>query len=157
MRNIWLITDTHFNHNAMIPYCGRPENYTELILENWSKVVQEGDVTIHLGDVIFSKSGTLLQLLSRVKGTKILVRGNHDKEKDNWYMTHGFDFTCDELVKKDVLFSHIPKPKRDGIRLNVHGHFHNTDHRSVEPEISAYYDPEYHKLLAIESKCSKSV
>ena len=51
---ILLITDTHFNHKAMVAYCGRPENFTEIILQNWEQMSDENTITYHLGDVIFN-------------------------------------------------------------------------------------------------------
>jgi len=35
-----------------------------------------------------------------------------------------------------ILFSHMPQVDT-GYTWNVHGHFHNTDHRSHEPELVA--------------------
>ena len=31
---LWLITDTHFGHNNMVHLCGRPQNFTRLIMDN---------------------------------------------------------------------------------------------------------------------------
>lgn len=146
----------------MIPYCGRPENFTELILKNWEQVTDEDTITIHLGDVIFSNASELGDMLKRIKGTKILVMGNHDLNRESWYMSKGFSQVVDSFGMHvdgvgDVLFTHIPRPKDSHYALNVHGHFHNTDHRSLEPEILEYYDPTYHKLLAIENTDYKPV
>ena len=46
---IWLTTDTHFGHSKMVEYCGRPENFSDRILENF-KVIKEHDILLHLGD-----------------------------------------------------------------------------------------------------------
>lgn len=35
---IWLTTDTHFNHKKMIEYCGRPENFEEIIKKELLKI-----------------------------------------------------------------------------------------------------------------------
>jgi len=155
-----LITDTHFNHKAMVTYCGRPENFTEIILKNWEEMADENTVTYHLGDVIFSNASQVGDMLKRIKGKKILIKGNHDLNKDSWYLNKGFDGVCDayKLIHegKHILLTHIPSKDKE-YHINIHGHFHNTDHRSLEPEILEYYDPTYHKLLAIENTDLKPV
>lgn len=147
----WLITDTHWNDPDIVNYCNRPENFGELIVKNCRKVVAPQDIVIHLGDVIFDRAGELDKYLSKIPGTKIMVRGNHDNRPDNWYITKGFAFVCDSLVLGDVVLSHIPLEKfSDGVRINIHGHFHNLDFRKNDPKVASYYNPILHKLLAME-------
>lgn len=157
-RRLWLITDTHFNHDALVRYCGRPPDFTRRIIKNCRQLLAPTDVLIHLGDVIFSNAGQLDELLAEIPGTKILVKGNHDKRPDSWFYNKGFSFVCDAFRIEDVIFSHIPLPQLPpDVRLNVHGHFHNTDHRRHEPEIADYYDDEKHRLLALEHTDYKPV
>jgi calcineurin-like phosphoesterase family protein len=156
MKN-WLITDTHFNHEKIKALAGRPDNYQDLIIKNWCAVVATEDIVIHLGDVIFSRQSELSEIIMKLPGRKILVRGNHDHEKNHWYIERGFDFVCDSFTWRDILFTHIPVKIPDGIRLNVHGHFHNDDHRSQEESIQVIYDEEKHRLLAIEKTNYKPV
>lgn len=123
---LWVITDTHFSHDAMLRNCGRPSNFTALICENWRKMVSPKDTVIHLGDCAWRPEG-MKRLLS-LPGRKILVRGNHDDKSLEKYMAMGWDFACDSIVMKlsgvTVLFSHAP---RWGHRsdINIHGHFHD--------------------------------
>ncbi len=123
---LWVITDTHFNHKAMVKSCGRPENFTSLICENWRRMVKPKDTVIHLGDCSWSPEG--MNRLLALPGKKILVRGNHDDKSLDKYMAMGWDFACDSVVMKlsgvTVLFSHAP---RWGHRadINIHGHFHD--------------------------------
>ena len=51
---IYLITDTHLGHANMVKYCGRPENFTKLIYNNWAKKVRAADTVIHLGDIAWT-------------------------------------------------------------------------------------------------------
>ena len=123
---LWVITDTHFDHHAMISSCGRPENFTALICNHWRQMVKPKDTIIHLGDCAWRPEG-MKRLLS-LPGKKILVRGNHDDKSLEKYMDMGWDFACDSLVMKlggiTILFSHKP---RWGHRadINIHGHFHD--------------------------------
>lgn len=156
----WLITDTHLGHAKMVEYCGRPENHSEIILKNLRKDIKDGDTLIHLGDIcIGNDEAWHFDLIGYVpKGTNlILVRGNHDKKSDSWYLSHGWDFVCDSFsghyFGEYITFSHIPIPNIQNI--NIHGHFHNNLHRMDEETKKGYNDN--HKLLAIENTDYKPV
>ena len=131
---IWLITDTHIGHRNMINSCGRPENFSRLILKNWEKKVANTDKIIHLGDIAWGDDN--LKKVMRMPGHKILIRGNHDPKSLENYMEEGFDFACDELgmtiegVK--ILFTHRPRVGHMA-DVNIHGHEHDV-HRVSETE-----------------------
>lgn len=154
----WLLTDTHFGHRKLEELSGRPSDFEIRILDNCKKMIASDDVLIHLGDVTLCPSEPTsmwnLRFTSEVPGKKILVLGNHDKKSDPWYYTHGWDTVCRSIAIKfmgdRILFSHIPQQQLGRSNINIHGHFHNNDHRSMEPEIKAFYNPAIHKLLAIE-------
>ena len=80
----WVISDTHLFHTKMTELCGRPEDFTALIVRNWSNMVGPEDVVYHLGDVGFYKKGEFSGLIRGLPGTKILIRGNHDKFPVAW-------------------------------------------------------------------------
>lgn len=50
--NIYVISDTHFNHSKIVDYCKRPSNHEELLIEGMSRL-SAGDCLIHLGDFSF--------------------------------------------------------------------------------------------------------
>src|SRR4051794_5722547 len=108
MPQTWIITDTHFNHDRMIELCGRPANFRDLIIENWKAMVGPEDMVFHLGDVIFSRAAEISGIMAGLPGRKILVRGNHDMERTQWYLKRGFDFVCYGFAYKNVYFSHKP-------------------------------------------------
>lgn len=144
---IWVISDTHFNHKKILEYEDRPENFNEVIVERWNKVVNDDDLVIHLGDVILGRDGDLPGIMAQLKGRKVLCRGNHDKSKsDRWFMARGFDFACDYFVYKHVAYSHVPlTPLPTDAYFNVHGHFHRGIHRGPDIDRIDLYDRHYYK------------
>lgn len=143
MAEKWFISDTHFFHENIIQYCGRPFKdahfMNEFMIDKWNRTVSPGDKVYHLGDVACGYGGDdqkLGNLLSRLNGKKRLILGNHDNAKsvalqkhfdkvELWYGRKEWGFTC----------SHIPLPLnhlRDG-GFCVHGHIHN----------NLEYDPHY--------------
>jgi len=133
----WIISDTHFNHDVIkrSDFEWRPDNYNELIRTNWRKLVQPEDTIIHLWDVIFSRAWELKEILSELPWTKILVRGNHDKNKHWWYLDKGFNLVVDKLElnvgDKIVTLTHEPIRVRHN-EYNIHWHLHTKGHRDEE-------------------------
>lgn len=126
--NVYLISDTHFNHQNIATYCQRPSDFTEIIITRWNETVRSEDTVIHLGDVMIGRKSEWI--MSSLPGRKILVRGNHDRQNScTWWMEHGFDFACDALVFRNCWLTHEPAPSLVGeCELNIHGHLHNIWH-----------------------------
>ena len=143
---VFIVSDTHFAHRNMIKYTHRPEGFDELIVDNWNKLVDNEDLVIHLGDVCLAGSRLWDHFVGRLKGRKILVRGNHDSKSYKRYMEIGFDFVCDSfswtIYGKRVLFTHIPViPLTEGYDVNVHGHVHTR---------KDYKESEQNRLFSLE-------
>lgn len=128
--NVYIISDTHFNHDKIKTYCDRPDNFTEKIVQNWRKTVKPEDLVLHLGDVFIGKQEGWNYIYPFLPGRKVLVRGNHDRNHSNgWWMEHGFDFSCDGMLFRSVWLSHEPAQSLpEGAVLNFHGHLHNIWH-----------------------------
>ena len=153
MKQAYLISDTHFGHEAMLEYCGRPKGFEELLIKSISKL-DETDTLIHLGDIcIGNDEHWHNEFMTAAKCNMVLVRGNHDKKSNKWYYEHGWHFVCrqfkDKFFGKKVLFSHMPQVWDGDYEMNIHGHFHNSDHRRHEPELFAIRNG-YQKLIAVE-------
>ena len=149
----YIISDTHFNHNKpMIEWCGRPKDFNDILWKNLN-LIGDNDMLIHLGDICIGKDLETHDKLSKFKFKKILVKGNHDRKSNNWYLEHGWDFVCEEFKDsffgKNILFSHMPRVWDGVYDINIHGHFHNSDHRRHEPELLKIENG-YQKLYAPE-------
>lgn len=138
MRNYWFTSDTHFFHTNIIKFTDkngkriRPFNSLydmhETIADNWNSVVKDGDYVYHLGDVTFQYHRPFNELMARLRGSKRLIVGNHDRLKQQalfncfakismWKGFKEHNFTC----------THVPyrlEGLRDGA-FNVHGHTHS--------------------------------
>lgn len=123
---LWVITDTHINHTAMINRCNRPKNFSALICKNWKQMVKPKDTIIHLGDCAWDDRG--MEKLLKLPGKKILIRGNHDHKTFQEYMDMGWDFAAESIELKfdrlTILFTHAPRWNHQA-NINIHGHFHD--------------------------------
>jgi calcineurin-like phosphoesterase family protein len=146
----YLISDSHWGHKHVAEYCNRPDNFEQKIKNNWKHLVQPHDIIIHLGDVIFGNRQQLTDILKDLPGTKILVRGNHDKgHSDNFYLVAGFSLVCEKIMIKNYLLSHRPTLLLNNDTINIHGHFHNVPMRQWEKDLHERLT-ENHYLLALE-------
>ena len=170
---IYLITDTHFGHEKMQVYCNRPKGFEDSILKKLLQV--KPDLLIHLGDFCIGNDEKWhKEYFSRLNCKNWLIRGNHDRKSNSWYLSHGWDwighYFQDRFFGKNILFSHTPVRYTemksglwgsDSFDLNIHGHFHNNLHRLQESKFVVEGEKERnevdlanltprHKLLSIE-------
>ena len=125
---VFLISDTHFGHANIIKYANRPfdsvEEMNEAMVENWNSVVKQGDKVYHLGDVTMNSKS--LDILSRLNGRKVLIKGNHDTQKLKFYTPHFYDIRGSHELDNFIL-THIPVALQQSERYpdgNIHGHLH---------------------------------
>lgn len=138
---IYFIADTHFYHKSIIPYCNRPfqsiDDMNESLINNWNSVVNKNDTVYFLGDFGFSTTERLRDIVNRLNGYKIIIRGNHDRDRGeiSW-KNIGFNEVITEKQYKliyvdknnnirEVYLSHEPLYIKDE-DFNIHGHIHNT-------------------------------
>lgn len=146
MANIWVISDTHFNHTNILKFTDstsgalvRPgfssvEEMNEVMIERWNSLVKHGDKVYHLGDVVMGtdQENWMKSNWPRLKGRKRLVSGNHDDLK---MMARG-GFFSDVVESRDLrefglLLTHrvthesnLWDHNRDRPMWNLHGHIH---------------------------------
>lgn len=138
-RNIWLISDTHFNHSNIIKYCNRPfasaKEMNEAIRDNWNETVKNGDIVYHLGDVYIGKypdnNGSTEIFLSSLNGRKRLILGNHDNGKDQILQRIFQKISIWRMfVDYGIILTHVPIHAgsfRHKCEFNVHGHTHDNN------------------------------
>lgn len=148
-KNVFYVSDMHFGHTNICKFeCVntgkkiRPwtdvEEMDEDMVDNWNKVVAEFDRVYVLGDVVINRKH--LKTLGRLKGKKVLIRGNHDIFDLAEYTPY-FEDVRGYKVTKEFICSHIPLHPESLSRwpTNVHGHLHQRRVRNEMGEI----DPRY--------------
>lgn len=127
---LFITCDTHLGHENIKKFCNRPDNFESLIEKNWNDTVGKDDTIIHLGDISLNRDAgdSLDKKVGNWNGRKILIRGNHDKKPDSFYMDCGFTAVVSDMSMRfndiKILFSHRPKFDHD-CDINIHGHQHN--------------------------------
>jgi calcineurin-like phosphoesterase family protein len=135
--NRFVISDHHLGHqnswekfkledgSPLRPFTSN-EEMNETMIERHNAKVKEQDTVYFLGDVVINKK--YLELVKRMNGRKILIRGNHDIFKDEDYREVGFEQIHGVRVFVDkFILSHIPLHPdcvSERFRVNVHGHLH---------------------------------
>ena len=135
--NRFVISDHHLGHtnswekfkledgSPLRPFSSN-EEMNETMIERHNAKVKEQDTVYFLGDVVINKK--YLELVKRMNGRKILIRGNHDIFGDELYYDAGFEQIHGVRVFVDkFILSHIPLHPdcvTERFRVNVHGHLH---------------------------------
>ncbi len=84
MSEIWLTSDWHVSHEAIIRMCRRPfhsvENMNKLLIENFNERVTNDDTVYMLGDFAMGQIAESLPLAQQLNGkVKYIIPGNHDR------------------------------------------------------------------------------
>ncbi len=141
MANVFFIGDLHFGHKRIKDFLddkGRSHRYgndykenMQIIADRWNEVVTKRDRVYVLGDTAFNDEG--FDMLKTLKGSKILVRGNHD----NYYSTEKWLEVFDEVEGiiryKNYWLTHAPvHPDELRGKKNIHGHVHHNIIRNAD-------------------------
>lgn len=168
MAEIWLISDTHFNHGNILKFKStwlegrrvRPEfeeddvdGMNELMLDNWAKLVKPKDKVYHLGDLGSDKEW-LVENIRKLPGHKRLLLGNHD-QYPMWVYEQIFEKVLVSRKLEGVLLTHYPvvtDPHEINVKANIHGHTHefvldSKKHLNVCVEQTQYAPINYEDVL----------
>ena len=132
----WVWSDQHFFHKNIIKHCDRPfeniDQMHETMINNFNKVVGTHDLVFWVGDVCFSNTGVMNEILADLYGIHILIIGNHDVEKKNkvrnldfqeTHLLYVIDDPNTPFVLTHYSIAELPLPW-----INIHGHVHNSPH-----------------------------
>ena len=137
------------------------EDHTEWLINLWNKQVMEGDCVYVLGDVSFGNIDITRDVLVKLNGNIIVIKGNHDKYKDLTQFKFEqliFDFHDYLEIKIQgvkTCMSHYPMVSWNSSHwgsymLHAHSHGHYTPEHGKIIDVgldSAYNIFGKHKLL----------
>jgi calcineurin-like phosphoesterase family protein len=129
---IWFTSDWHFG-DPRVKILGRPfaddREMTERIIAEFNALVSDEDTVYVIGDVLSTVSNETLEVLKRLKGTLVLIKGNHDLKDDEEYAPY-FDQIIQEgdgleleVAGIPCYLTHYPTTGRPD-RFNLVGHIH---------------------------------
>lgn len=135
MGRIFYTSDLHLGHFNAIRFDKRPwsnvEDMDEGLVQRWNAKVNKDDTVYILGDISWYKGvQKTVELLKKLNGKKILIRGNHDYCYKQEFI-NCFEKVVDYLEikdgKYDIVLSHYPilfyKNQRYGW-IHLYGHLH---------------------------------
>lgn len=144
MPETFVCADLHFNHKNIIAYENRPwpdrEAMNQGLIANWNAVVNPEDTVYVLGDVGFCSTSKLNALVSQLNGHKILIRGNHDRDRSlSTWITIGFEDAHDwfliSCMHQIVRLQHEPPEDKEEDIFYLYGHVHgNPDFPDWTPD-----------------------
>lgn len=139
---IFLTSDSHWNHEAIIKFCDRPfkdvEEMNYKLIENWNKKVPHDGLVFHLGDFAWSGGYEKWKnIRDQLNGDIILIKGNHEwknlsaKAEEELFKYTTWQMLI-EVEGRKILLNHYPflcyagvyrEPK--GLVYNAFGHCHS--------------------------------
>lgn len=156
MPAVFLVSDTHFGHAGVCRFMrddgftklrpwDNPEEMDEAMVKRWNETVRPNDKVYHLGDVVINRKA--LNVMRRLNGDKVLIRGNHDIFRLEDY-TPFFRDVRGYHVMNGMILSHIPVHEESLGRFgtNIHGHLHANRVKMKDPfgYRESVVDPRYH-------------
>lgn len=135
----YYISDLHLGHKNVIKFDNRPfadlNEMEEVIVKNWNNRIHPQDTVYILGDFIWNvKDAEWIRIMSRLKGNKVLILGNHDLSNMSSQLRNMFaDVKPYKEISdgdKRVILCHYPIPfYRSSWAEHIymlHGHVHFT-------------------------------
>lgn len=112
----YYISDLHFDHENILRFDNRPfetvEEMEEEIIKRWNARVTPQDTVYVLGDFCWRTASEWVRITQKLKGRKVLIRGNHDPKKVDGKLRKLFEDVKDykEIIDNGrfVCMSHFP-------------------------------------------------
>jgi len=138
---IYFSSDLHLGHKSILKFQNRPFNDVEemnhRIIHNFNSVVHTNDILYLLGDVTHRiPESQANELIKKLKGRKILIRGNHDGDYDKSLFEEIYDYKEFNHEKIKFVLMHYPlmewNRSRHNGSIHLHGHIHSNGNYNEE-------------------------
>ena len=132
------IADLHYNHKNCLAFDNRP--FTDVVgmnralISNWNGVISNEDEVYVCGDMFWFGMEEAIEVLDKLNGQNILIKGNHDRCHDSRFREK-FVKVTEYLEVKDgdnnIVLCHYPIPC---FKNHYYGwyHFYGHVHNSFE-------------------------
>lgn len=137
---IYFTSDLHLGHVNVLKLCQRPfddiEDMNNALIHNWNTMITPRDTVYILGDFFFRiHVEDANEIIKKLKGKKILIKGNHDLKYDESLFEEICDFKVIKYHKRKFILMHYPLlewPHYFQRGIHLHGHQHNTSDYNLE-------------------------
>ena len=130
---IYVTSDLHFNHlnltkhlPATRPHFTNANELNQWLINKWNSVVKKNDTVYHLGDFsVYSNKTFLMDMIEKLNGNIIFIKGNHDKNLHKVTMAHDYlELNYNDIT---ICMSHYPMltwNKKHHGSIHLFGHCH---------------------------------
>ena len=130
---IYFTSDLHLGHRSIIHMNERPfedvDQMNQILIHNFNAYVKKNDTVYILGDLAYKlKVDEANEIIKKLNGKKILIRGNHDKQYDESLFEEIVDFKVIPYNGLRISLMHYPLlewPHYYQKGIHLHGHQHN--------------------------------
>lgn len=135
----YYISDMHLGHNNVLRFDNRPfasvEEMDRMLIEYWNMRVREDDHVYIIGDFCYKSAYAPEYYLSRLKGHKHLIIGNHDGAIMKSPNAQSYFESIDKILRisdegRGVVLCHFPiadwEARHHG-SMHIYGHIHGRD------------------------------
>ena len=113
---VWFTSDTHFGHENIIRFCGRPfrnaEEMNAELIRRWRETVPDNGIVFHLGDFAHGGSRLWNDILFALTGRKYLILGNHDIKNLRQGFMNRFELVTQQMTIRvggqHIVLNHNP-------------------------------------------------
>lgn len=114
--HIWFTADTHFCHEKIVRFSGRPfKDATEMdeeIIRRWNETVPDDGTVFHLGDFCLGGAKEWTDIMHRLHGKIYLILGNHDYRNIKQVFMSRFELVTQQMTirvgDQTIILNHNP-------------------------------------------------
>jgi calcineurin-like phosphoesterase family protein len=133
-RRVFLISDSHFDHENIIRYTNRTfsslSSMNDEMLGQWNSTVGKNDIVLFIGDLTYGRDCKGISYwLSQLQGDVRFIKGSHDKIEDLSEFHKITKLRFENHPDTLFILSHDPKdigPQYQNY-WKIHGHLHNNN------------------------------
>jgi calcineurin-like phosphoesterase family protein len=112
----------------------------DFLIKDWNSKVKPNDIVFHLGDVSWYNINKTKDIIFKLSGQKILIKGNHDKSQIKEFFNTGHDYLNLRIDDHILILFHFPIlewDRRHHSSFHLHGHVHG---RSLGDNMGRMFD-----------------